>query len=333
MLRYTFLTHPWVFRSKDHATGELVVDGSPVCWPSLSHVFQDVVEAPWRTWTPASHATHFRPQFPGFATEVQQLLLAYNAQHRRPGGRHSSAGGGEEPDFEAPGCCAHLWKSSGQGAADTPGLSVAKPAGQGSLGSLPHDLVIKIVSYLTPQLRAVRPIVKEAVQVLPPGVGHSAWSVVYTAARLLGPAPRRPQPPAAGPDAWLEAAGMVQRAGGGPPGMQLPARLPAWPMAAGAAMGRAAEVLADAARQMQHAIIAQAAAAAANPRAPLPKDTYEVLLYTEATALANTARTREERMCHEREAQVPALQRYVEAHEAARKGRLQNAAALPTVSS
>ncbi|KAG2449600.1 hypothetical protein HYH02_005133 [Chlamydomonas schloesseri] len=337
ILLYTYLTHPWVFRSKEHAIGDLVVDGSPVCWPSPSHKLKDVMEAPWRAWDPASHVVHFKPKFPQFAAEVRQLLLAYNAQHKRPGSCRSSAGGddsavggrksrrssstgGSEPEF---GCCGELWTNPcQQDVADykPSSLPVPEPQGHGSLGSLPYDLVLKIISHLAPPLRMELPVVKESVDMLPPGLGQgTAQAVVHTAALLLGPRP--PPPPVAGDaDAWFAAAHLVQRAGGGPAGMQqLPPAAPAGPLAAGVAIAGATALLIGAAQLGQHAVVAQAVAAAAKPAVPLPASTHEVLQYVEALALANAAITRRERMALQQDQEATALWRYVQARKAARE--------------
>lgn len=368
-----------------------------MCWPSSSHPFQEVTEAQFCAWTPASHASYFRPKFPQFAAAVRQLLLACNAQHKRPGSRRSSAGGGggeenlggcksrrssstggSESGVGEARCCGQLWKKpggcnglapvvtgiglpnftkhvpivraqvnfthpnrladtrlspcscSGEGTAGTPGASAVEPQGQASLGLLPYDLVLKIISYLAPPLHFVLPVGKEAVEMLPPSVEHSAQPpVVFMAARLLGP--RAPKQPTADAAAWVAAATIVQRAGGGPPGMQLlPEALPAWPLANGVAGARAAQLLAGAAQQAQHAVIAQAVAAAAEPEAPLPAGTHEVLQYTEALALAHLAFKRVTHMASQQEAQAPVLWQYIKAarEAAGKRGTQDRLAAL-----
>ncbi|KAG2495516.1 hypothetical protein HYH03_006459 [Edaphochlamys debaryana] len=324
MLLYTYLTHPWVFRAKDHDR-QLFAEGRPVAFPSFINTHSDITEAPLLDWTLATHASDYRLREPEFALEVQTLLRCYHVQ-RHPSSRRStasgcsaaksrrsSAGGGSEESFTSQGgrscCCGpHFWprrashenppapatsrvmSETGSMASAAGSISEAlshlgtQPEEHSGLAQLPYDVLLLIVKHLAPPLREVRTIHQDEVEVMPPDVEPSNGSVARLAARLLGP--HAPPAPAVSPAAWLAAAAAAL---GEDPAAAAAA---AGPLGAGAAAG------AGGGAQILAAVWAQIHQAPGNqPRvddaASVPSDEVEqVTTYAEAMALANAAMTR-----------------------------------------
>ncbi|PNH12970.1 hypothetical protein TSOC_000017 [Tetrabaena socialis] len=335
-LLYTYLSHPWVFRSMDHSVDELVINGKAVAWPSHVSPFADIVEAPLLQWSPATHATDYRQRTPAFAREVRALLQAYHAQ-RRPGSRRASGGGGtasrlgsnksccgspgnsrarrSPPPSPRGGCFGgKLWHRPGQRASSPPEAPRRPSAHAGAAAT---------ASPASPRSPA-------AATDAPGPLGHLPYDLLLKIVQYMAPPLRVVQPitkddmelmppgvePAHGPVACMAALLL------GPLAPPAPVAGPqAWLAAAAAGAGGVEGPLAAGAAAGAPQELQGQGPGGGGGHAPwgvaAPQQVADIVRYTEAMAVANAAVARADAMARAQQAQAPELLAHIQAQYAA----------------
>ncbi|GLI63413.1 hypothetical protein VaNZ11_006379 [Volvox africanus] len=346
-LLYTFLTHPWVFRKYGNHEEVLTVHGKPVAWPNQTHPFVDIEEAPIVPWNMAAHASTFKSVDPVFARDVQNLLRAYYIQRKANGrssgvkgcrsgtgkSRRSSTGGMLDAEASptkggVPCCGVKLWHWRGLENCNslqtaptihattratvavatqlsaggcppfapldtlTYPLTLSQSCAQlqpedGLIGKLPFDIILEIIERMAPPLRNYKAVLKDDIEMMPRGVEPDKGPVAFMASRLLGPIP--PPAPLADPQVWFAAVNNGAHAAAVPEGFN----------DLGAPMVGNGPLLPQQ-QQMQQ-----------QPDNAQTRQVAEVLLYVEATVLANAAMAHSYQMEVQQEVQAAALMRFL----------------------
>ncbi|GIL78056.1 hypothetical protein Vretimale_7454 [Volvox reticuliferus] len=175
----------------------------------------------------------------------------------------------------------------------------------GLVGKLPFDIVLEIIAKMAPTLRDYKAVQKDDIEMMPRGVEPAKGPVAFMASRILGPSP--PPAPLADPQVWFAAANNGAHAAV-PPGLG----------EVGALLVENDPLLPQ--QMQQPPDNQQLEALPANPGA-LPRQAAEVLLYMEATVLANVALAHAYQMAVQQEVQAVALMRFLWAQAAAQQAQ------------